>query len=359
MMSARLKRSARKMALWAYVLTVALFAAGYVARHVSPEVLWVLQLIAIGLPVVAGVVVLTVPVVLSRSIPLMLVHLMAVTLITVRFGAASVSLDPDTGGADLKIMTFNLPYGLEGDRQPRLGQVMDVVRRERPHVLGFQEAVMTYDPDGTPLSGRRVIRHIVDSLGYVTAGPVSREATQTQAPLVTALEMGRVRFLDLPGGETAQAVRAEFRVAGKDIVLYNVHLQSYGTRKPWRESGSRVLDARLWRDYFRQYRRAIRLRSYQASILAEQIAAETRPIIVLGDFNATQHNHEYGLLAKGLVDTYDTAGNTWGGTYHAKFPVARIDFILVSPEFDIVDARVLNARLSDHLSLVATVRLAR
>jgi len=330
-MLAWLKRFARATAVWAYALTMLLFAAGYAARYVPPGGLWGLQLVAIGLPVLAGLVVLlTIPVAMSRRLPLMVLQVVAVGLIVGRFGAASQVEASSDAEEHLTVMTFNLPYGMEGDRQPRLGRVLEVVRSERPHVLGFQETMMTYHPDGTPASGRRVVKTIVDSLGYATAGPVSRGPAQTEAPLVTSLDLGPVRFIDLPGGVNAQAVRAECRVGDETIVLYNIHLQSYGTRKPWREAGSRVLDPGLWLDYFRQYRRAIRLRSLQAKILAEQIATETKPLIVLGDFNATQHNHEYGLLADGLTDTYDVAGNTWGGTYHARLPVARIDFILVS-----------------------------
>ncbi len=86
------------------------------------------------------------------------------------------------------------------------------------------------------------------------------------------------------------------------------------------------------------------------------LAQETLPLIVSGDFNSTPHNWVYYGLADGLVDAFRVAGRGWGATYHADFPVARIDHVLVSRAWKVVQAHVSKAPYSDHLPLVVRLR---
>src|SRR5690625_5969033 len=78
------------------------------------------------------------------------------------------------------------------------------------------------------------------------------------------------------------------------------------------------------------------------------IEAEDVPVIIAGDLNSTPNNLVYRRLADGRQDVFRRAGRGWGMTYHNRLPVVRIDFILVGPEWDVVDAYVPRVWLSDH-----------
>jgi endonuclease/exonuclease/phosphatase family metal-dependent hydrolase len=94
------------------------------------------------------------------------------------------------------------------------------------------------------------------------------------------------------------------------------------------------------------------------------------PWIVLGDLNATADDPAVrALVAGGLADTMRHLGarGPGAGTHHSWDGArdgTRIDYVFVTPHWDILDARVEQARPtpglpSDHWPVAATLRLAR
>ena len=94
----------------------------------------------------------------------------------------------------------------------------------------------------------------------------------------------------------------------------------------------------------------------------------TVPWIVLGDLNATAADPAVKLLVDGgLVDTMEKLGERGpgAGTHHAwdgATDGTRIDYVLASPEWDVLDARIVaeaSGELpSDHWPVEATLRLS-
>ncbi len=91
--------------------------------------------------------------------------------------------------------------------------------------------------------------------------------------------------------------------------------------------------------------------------LGQQIAAEKRAgVIVMGDFNGTANDRSLAPLTAGLRSAQGAAGYGFGFTWPAKFPMARIDHIMVrgvSP----TKAWVMKSTGSDHLPVVAELRI--
>lgn len=95
-----------------------------------------------------------------------------------------------------------------------------------------------------------------------------------------------------------------------------------------------------------------------------------RPVILAGDFNASEFSDAYRCVAQRLVDSYRAAGWGTGHTWPAQetkhiqtrwlqllAPVTRIDYVFHSRHWDTVEARVLKmATGSDHRPVVATLR---
>ena len=92
-----------------------------------------------------------------------------------------------------------------------------------------------------------------------------------------------------------------------------------------------------------------------AQALGKAIAAEQHErVVLLGDLNGTMDDRAFADLTSQLRSAQNAAGDGFGFTWPASFPVARIDQILVrgvKPE----SSWVLPATGSDHLPVAAGV----
>jgi endonuclease/exonuclease/phosphatase (EEP) superfamily protein YafD len=77
-----------------------------------------------------------------------------------------------------------------------------------------------------------------------------------------------------------------------------------------------------------------------------------RSVILAGDFNAPADAASADPLRRALRDVWPVAGTGWGGTMTAPVPLSRIDQCWVSADIEVVSARVIRARESDHRFLV-------
>lgn len=82
-----------------------------------------------------------------------------------------------------------------------------------------------------------------------------------------------------------------------------------------------------------------------------------RSLVVLGDLNCDGGDERTAVeMLQTELDLIATA--TSDPTFPASAPLRRIDWVLVSPDLEIVSQRTLPDRLSDHLGVVAEIRLA-
>jgi vancomycin resistance protein VanJ len=89
--------------------------------------------------------------------------------------------------------------------------------------------------------------------------------------------------------------------------------------------------------------------------LGKAIAADpSERVVLLGDLNGTMDDRAFGDITSQMHSVQDAAGNGFGFTWPAKFPVMRIDQILVrGVEPD--SSWVLPATGSDHLPVAAAI----
>jgi len=96
-------------------------------------------------------------------------------------------------------------------------------------------------------------------------------------------------------------------------------------------------------------------RDRNAQALGKAVAAEkNKQVVLLGDVNGTTDDRAFAGLTSRLHSVQDVAGDGFGFSWPAKFPVARIDQILVrgvQPE----SSWVLPATDSDHLPVAARI----
>lgn len=327
------------------------FATGYAAAYLPPRVLWWPQLFALVLPYLGlALLAVTAALALRGAAWLLVPHLVLCLLLLVRsvsFGPGSD--EPAEGAEVLTLMTFNAGKHKFYDRSrveiPRSMQVL--LGETEPQMVTFQEATRHHVATLADTLGFRRHPSEADSL-ELPVNTFSRTMPEELTPLVLQQPD------DIP---YVVGTRARLLWQGRDVVVYNLHLYSFND-KPWREEVSNGLKLGTWTSRLRKYRRAFLAREREVEYLRGLLAQETLPLIVSGDFNTTPHNWDYRRLAQGLHDAFRAAGRGWGGTYHTKMALFRIDYVLASPAWRLHSAYVPKVAYSDHRPVVARLSLA-
>ena len=100
-----------------------------------------------------------------------------------------------------------------------------------------------------------------------------------------------------------------------------------------------------------------RQRDQSADALGEAIAAEQLPrVILLGDLNGTMNDRSLNAITSQMRSTQGAAGDGFGFSWPASFPMARIDQIMVKG-IEPMSSWSLPATGSDHLPIAARVKL--
>ena len=105
------------------------------------------------------------------------------------------------------------------------------------------------------------------------------------------------------------------------------------------------------------------------------LTVESRPAVLLGDFNMTIHNPAYQWMTEiGLADAYVNVGNRGGRTFPVRLgriwrmkvpiswmplhPIARLDYIWLTSEISPLEAWLGEDVGSDHLPVLARLSLS-
>ncbi len=197
------------------------------------------------------------------------------------------------------------------------------IRRHRPDVLILQEATPTFvaDLDATGATADLPFRITVPRDDPFAAVVASRWPV-TEDDIVAS--HGRPIL-----------IRATVEVEGRAVRLFAVHTvaPTGGARVAWIED---------------------------LEVLRSAVAAEDRPVLVAGDFNATWgHRHFRSLLSIGLTDAAAACGKPYQMTWPRDLPVVppllRIDHILTTRGLVVTRIHAGAGTGSDHRPLVADV----
>jgi len=113
------------------------------------------------------------------------------------------------------------------------------------------------------------------------------------------------------------------------------------------------------RSVLSKYKRYVVKRAYQARMINEHINKSPYPIILTGDFNDPPVSYTHRVLSKGRKDAFVEAGNGLGISYAGRIPMLRIDNIIVSDEFEVLDHNTIKKKYSDHFPIKAEIRFKK
>ena len=266
--------------------------------------------------------------------PLISTQLMAGLVIlgpVMGFQMAWRSLVPGQGRAqDIQVVTLNARGGMELTRSPA-----NLLAELGADVLAIQEC----SPG---------LRAMVGGLSLWETDSRSGVCLVSRFPIAEVFEMER-EALESAGG-SGVVVTYELDIEGSPVYLTSVHLET--PRAGFELVRAGRLEEGIPKVREKSFLRGIELR--RASSWAEKIEGAQ---IVLGDFNTPPESRAFRENWAGWQNTFSAAGWGFGGTRLNGWIRVRIDHILVNEGWKVVDAWVGTDVGSDHLPVVARIRL--
>ena len=152
---------------------------------------------------------------------------------------------------------------------------------------------------------------------------------------------------------------------GSDTIrVFTTHLQSFKFKKDdykniehIRESGNETLSAS--RNLMRKMKRAYQKRGIQADIVQKALKESPYASIICGDFNDVPNSYTYFNIRQQWKDVFLEKGFGIGRTFISLAPTLRIDYILTSEHFEVKEFDMVDEALSDHIMLLADLRLIK
>ncbi|GAA3236655.1 endonuclease/exonuclease/phosphatase family protein [Streptomyces sp. XM83C] len=224
--------------------------------------------------------------------------------------------DKTAGGGDLTVATHN-------------------VNADNPDPSGTARAVAASGADVVALEELKA--SAVPTYKDALASAYRYHSVQGTVGLWSKYPLDDVRAVDIQLGWT-RAMRATVATPAGRVAVYVAHLPSVRVKI---EAGFTA-----------------RQRDKSADALGEAIAHEPLGrVILLGDLNGTMNDRSLNAVTSQMRSTQGAAGNGFGFSWPASFPMARIDQIMVKgiePE----SSWTLPETGSDHLPVAARVKVA-
>ncbi len=159
------------------------------------------------------------------------------------------------------------------------------------------------------------------------------------------------------------AVWADLKVKNDTVRVVSLHLQSTAIRPEdtqFIEKHGYLLDNKhdgKIRSIISRLVENNRKRAVQAEVVADFLSKSPYKTIVCGDFNDVPLSYTYNRIAREFDDTFSKMADGIAYTYNIKYPLLRIDNILVSPQIEVVSYEVDNeVEFSDHYPVVSRLK---
>lgn len=152
---------------------------------------------------------------------------------------------------------------------------------------------------------------------------------------------------------------------GTDTVrIYTTHLQSFKFKKEDYDEISSLQNAEeesiiRSRSFIKKMKLSFRLRGEQANTVKTELAKSPYPTIICGDFNDVPNSYTYHHIKQNFQDAFLEKDFGIGKTFNALASTLRIDYILCDNNFSVQQFDMVDENLSDHILLVADLKLKK
>jgi len=271
----------------------------------------------------------------------------------------------------LRILTWNVRGFDEFTTKKKgasghLSRMLQFIGGQHPDVLCMQEFLNSDVPaDSCNISyiqERLRLPYSFFSRDYINRGAryESGVVILSRYPIVDTSVMAYSRA----GGfhATESLISADIH-AGKDTIrVYTTHLQSvlfhskdFHDLQIIKNVDDSILMAS--KSIAKKLGYAFQHRGDQAEEVRAQLDKSPYPSVICGDFNDVPNSYTYFTIRKDWQDAFIKKGFGIGRSYKFISPTLRIDYILASPVFNVLQCRRFSLPWSDHNPVVADVEL--
>jgi endonuclease/exonuclease/phosphatase family metal-dependent hydrolase len=251
----------------------------------------------------------------------------------------------DADGVTLRIMTYNIRmagayrggwrFEKPGRVAENVARIAAFIRQQEPDFVFLQEVVLESGLGSfnqAPVLAEKTGMHMWVFGQCINDGLPLHRVIEGDAilsrwplePLTNQKMVGAKAFYDI-GAADQSTLWCKTQIAGQDILLASVRLTPYNTDETGLTQTQQLLDF-----------------------------AGDRPALLAGDFNAEPNEPEI----QRIVNTGRFTAKLDGAFTIASYdPRAVIDYVFVPQDWQLLDHRVIQADLSDHLPVVATYRV--
>ena len=339
----------------------------------SPETCWFIGYLSLALPYLIAVLAFFLVFWLFTSHRwYMLVSLLSLVLGYRQVGALfSLRHHPFAQGkkeGDLRVLSWNImgfsgfERGVKG-RERNADRIFSLIDEYKPDIICLQE----YGQFEDKRLGRSYLE-LMKSKGYtyevlsrdysrVTYSYSSGLAIFSKHPIVTTKRM--------PYTSSAESlIYADVRKGSDTFRVFNTHLQSYRFSEEELAQVEKVKEKERpafnpVASLLRKMKRAFRNRGAQVNQAYPIMDESPYPAIVCLDMNDVPGSYAYWKVRGNRRDVFLEKGFGIGRTYITLAPTLRIDYIFCSPALTVSQMATLNRRYSDHLPVIADLRLEK
>ncbi|HEV2479578.1 MAG TPA: endonuclease/exonuclease/phosphatase family protein [Puia sp.] len=271
----------------------------------------------------------------------------------------------------IRVMTWNVRSFDELTTRKKGGsghlpRMLQFIGGQHPDVLCIQEFFNSDVPGDScniPYIQERLrLPYYFISRDYINKGAKYQAGVIifSRHPIVDTMVMAYSR----PGGfhSTESLISADIHVGKDTIRVYTTHLQSVLFRSKdfhdleiIRNVDDSILMAS--KSIAKKLGYAFQHRGDQAEEVRAQLDKSPYPSVICGDFNDVPNSYTYFTIRKDWQDAFIKKGFGIGRSYKLISPTLRIDYILASPAFNILQCRRYPLPWSDHNPVVADMEL--
>jgi endonuclease/exonuclease/phosphatase family metal-dependent hydrolase len=358
-----------KVFLWINCGLCLALLISYLAPVTNPNKSWVIAFFGLAYPPLLLVNVIMIAYWLLRKSWLVLISIVGILC---GFGVLQSNIGFHPGNRNItkpkaenavRVMTYNVhdfkKYGSGKDISTK-HEILEIIANQQPDVIGIQEFFTRKRGQYAMIDS---IKKIVGSTNYYFesfSGNADEKigiAIFSKFPIIAK---GLLQLAPLFSGNQCLYVDVK---RGKNIFrIYSMHLQSINfepadykyidtvTKKGKPDlSSTKRLGGKL--------KRAFMKRAEQVAIIRAHAKQCPYPYVISGDFNDTPSSYAVNQMAKGLKNAFVEKGFGLGRTYNGDFPNYQIDYILVSPQFNVASYTITEKKLSDHYPVFADLVL--
>jgi endonuclease/exonuclease/phosphatase family metal-dependent hydrolase len=260
----------------------------------------------------------------------------------------------------IRMMTFNVhnfkPYGDEITEEITQ-KMIAVVKGQHPDVICFQEFFTRFKG---PYDTVDSLKKLLNAPYYYFMPSMESESEAIGLAIFSRYPIQNKGFIEFENTGNG-SIYVDLKVNNQTLRVYNVHLQSISFDKEDYTYLDKVkeMDAEVssTKRIIRMLRTAFRKRSGQVKMMKAHMRNCQIPYVITGDFNDTPASYAVRQMTDSLQNAFIKKGQGLGRTYNGKFPNFQIDYIATTKEFEIINYKIIEAKLSDHFPVRSDILL--